>query len=168
MKENSFTLKKARTRRYSARTITDADDKALQANTPTQVESQLHSLEQAACGIGLDVTADKTEYMCCNEKGHISTLNGDSLKLIDLIHLSGNGNSFSSTENDVNMRRVNSWTAIDRLSIIWKSNLSVIFSKRQSCPYYYIDAPDRRRLSRWKKKARRKLHTNTTSYTEQI
>ena len=50
MKENGFILKKkkkrARSRLYFAETITDtenADDMALQANTPTQTES-LHSL----------------------------------------------------------------------------------------------------------------------------
>ena len=34
------------------------------ANTPTQAESPLHSLEQAAGGIGLHVNANKMEYMC--------------------------------------------------------------------------------------------------------
>ena len=81
MKENGFTLKKAQT-------ITDTDhanDKALLANTPTQTQSLLHSLEQAAGGIGLHVNADKTEYMCFNQKGNISTLNGGSLKLVDKV-----------------------------------------------------------------------------------
>ena len=51
MKENGFILKKARSRRYPAQTITDADyadDIALLANTPVQAESLLHSLEKAA------------------------------------------------------------------------------------------------------------------------
>ena len=41
----------------------------------------LYSLEQAAGSIGLHVNADKTEYMCFNQKGYIFTLNGGSLKL---------------------------------------------------------------------------------------
>ena len=48
MKENGFTLEKARSRRYPAQTITNADyidEVALLANTPTQVKSLLHSLE---------------------------------------------------------------------------------------------------------------------------
>ena len=52
-------------------TITDADyadNIALLANTPTQAESFLHSLEQAAGGISLNINADKTEYMCFNKK----------------------------------------------------------------------------------------------------
>ena len=50
MKENGFTLKKLRSRRYPSQTITDADfadDTALLANTSSQSGSLLHSLEQA-------------------------------------------------------------------------------------------------------------------------
>ena len=85
IKENGFTLKKARSRWYSTETITDADyadDIAFLANTPTQSESLLHSLEQAAGGIGLNVNADKIEHVCFNQ-GDTSTLNGGSLKLVD-------------------------------------------------------------------------------------
>ena len=45
MKENGFTLEKARRRQYPTQTITDAgytDDRALQTNTPTQAKSMLH------------------------------------------------------------------------------------------------------------------------------
>ena len=78
MKENSFKLIKERSRSYPAQTITDADyadDIVLLANTPAQAETQLHSLEHAAAGIGPHVNAHKTEYMCFNQRGHISTLN---------------------------------------------------------------------------------------------
>ena len=45
-----------------------------------------------------------------------------SLKLVDkFVYL---GSSISSTESDINMRLAKTWTAIDRLSIIWKSDLS--------------------------------------------
>ena len=70
MKENCFTLEKARSRRYPAQTITDADyadDIALLANTPAQAESQLHSLEREAGFIGIHVNADRTEFMCVNQ-----------------------------------------------------------------------------------------------------
>ena len=64
IKENGFKLTKERSRRYSAKTITDAnyaDDGALLANTPAQAETLRHSLERATAGIGLHV---KTEYIC--------------------------------------------------------------------------------------------------------
>ena len=50
------------------------------ANTPTQAESLLHCLDQAAGGIGFHMNADKTEYICFNWEGAISTLNGEPLK----------------------------------------------------------------------------------------
>ena len=83
MKDSGFKLVKER---YPAQTITDADstdDIALLANTSAQAETLLHSLEQAAAGIGLLVNTDKPEYMCFKQSGDISILNGSSLKLVD-------------------------------------------------------------------------------------
>ena len=74
-KDNGFKLAKERSRRYPAQTIMDADDAdnvALLANTPTQAETRLHGLEGAAAGIWLHVNAQKTEYMCFNERGDIT------------------------------------------------------------------------------------------------
>ncbi len=74
IRENGFKLTKKRSRRYPAKTITDpnyADYIAIQANTPNQAETLLHSLDRAASGIGLHV-AHKTEYMCFNQTGDIS------------------------------------------------------------------------------------------------
>ena len=109
--------------RYLAKTITDyADDKAVVANTPYQAETLLHSLERAAAGIGLHVNAHKTEYMCFNQTGDISTLDGTSLKLVD--KFTYQGSSVSSTEKDIDTRLTKAWTAIDKLSIIWKTSLT--------------------------------------------
>ena len=124
MKENVFKLKKERSRRYPARTITDtdyADDIELLANALAQAETRLHSLERAAAVIGLHFNAHKTEYMCFNQRGDITTQNGSFLKLIDKFTYLGS--SVSSTETDINMRLAKAWTAIGRLSVIWKSDL---------------------------------------------
>ena len=105
MKDSGFKLKRERSRRYPAQTVTDAnyaDDIALLANTPAQTETQLYSLERAAAGIVLHVNANKTEYMCFNQKGDISTLNGSSLKQVDKFTYLGS--SVSSTETDINTR----------------------------------------------------------------
>ena len=84
IKENGFVLTKERSRRYPAKTITDADDNiAILANAPAQDETLLHSLERAAGGIGFVVNAHKTEYMCLNQIGDISTIGGSFLKLVD-------------------------------------------------------------------------------------
>ena len=108
IKENGFKLKKKRSRRYPAKAITDADytdDIKLLANTPD-----------------LHVNAHKTEYMCYNQTGDISTLDGTSLKLVDKFTYLGS--SVSSTEKDIGTRLTKAWTAIARLSIIWKSDLT--------------------------------------------
>ena len=112
-----------RSRRYPAQTITDADytdDIALVANTPEQAETLLHSLERAAVGIGLHDNAHKTEYKCLNQRGNISRQNGSSLKLVDKFTNLGS----SSTEKDINTRLAKAWTAIDRISVIWRSDLT--------------------------------------------
>ena len=125
IKENSFELTKKRSRSYSTKTITDADytdDIVILTNTPVQAETLLHTLERAAAGIGLHVNAHKTEYMCFNQTGDISTLGGSSLKLVDKFTYLGS--SVSSTEKDFDTRLTKAWTAIDKLSVIWKSHLT--------------------------------------------
>ena len=64
MKENGSTLKKARSKRFPVETITDVEYAGgieLLANTPTQTESLLYSVKQAAGDIGLHKNAGKTE-----------------------------------------------------------------------------------------------------------
>ena len=89
-----------------------ADNIALLKNTPA--ETQLDGPERAAAGRGLHINIDKTEYMCFNQRGDISTLNGSSLKLVDKFTYLGS--SVSSTEKDVNTQLTKAWTATDRLT----------------------------------------------------
>ena len=60
--------------------------------------------------------------MCYNQTGDISTQEGTSLKLVDKFTYLRS--SISSTEKDIETRLTKAWTAIDRLSIIWKSDLT--------------------------------------------
>ena len=60
--------------------------------------------------------------MCYNQTGDISTLDGTPLKLVDKFTYLGS--SVSSTEKDIDTRLTKAWTAINRLSIIWKSDLT--------------------------------------------
>ena len=125
IKENGFKLTKERSWRYPAKTITDAnyaDDIALLVNASAQAEILLHRLKRAAAGIGLHVNAHKMKYMCFNQRGDISTINDGSLKLVDKFNYLGS--SVSSTETDINTRLAKAWTAIDSLSVIWKSGLT--------------------------------------------
>ena len=82
------------------------------------------------------------------------TLNSGSLKLVNTF--TWLGSSVSSTENDINTQLAEAWTAIDKLSVIQKSDLSdkierSVFFKHWSCQYSYMDAPHGRWLSAWRK-----------------
>ena len=112
------------------------------AIAPAQAETLLHGLERAAAGIGLHVNAHKTEYMCFNPTGDISTQNSRALKLVD--KFTYQGSNVSSTETDIDTRLAKAWTANDRQSVIWKSDLTDEikrrFSKQGSCRYCCMDA----------------------------
>ena len=89
-------------------------------NTPAQAESLMDCLKKAASGICLHVYADKTEYICLdqNKTGDISTQKGCSLKLVD--KFTNRGRSVSYKENDINTRLAKTWSAIRRLSVIYR------------------------------------------------
>ena len=53
---------------------------------------------------------------------NIPTLDGSSLKLVDKFTYLGR--SVSSTEKDIDTQLTKAWTAINKLSIIWKSDLT--------------------------------------------
>ena len=72
--------------------------------------------------IGLHVNTHKTEFMCFNQTGDISALDGSSLKLVDKFTYLGC--SVSSTKKDIDTQLTKVWTAIDKLSIMWKSDLT--------------------------------------------
>ena len=168
IRENGFELTKKRSRRYPATTITDADyadDIAILANTPDQAKTLLHSLERAAASIGLYVNAHKTEYMCYNQTGDISTLEGTLLKLVDKFTYLGS--SVESTEKDIETRLTNAWIAINRLSIIWKSDLT---DKMKGSGHidtaiwlHYMDVNKTAG-----EEARRQLHKNATCNLKQV
>ena len=81
---------------------------------------QTHPTKPKHCCITLHFNTHKTEYKCYNQTGDISTLDGNSLNLVDKFTYLGS--SVSSTEKDIYTRLAKVWTTIDRLSIIWKSD----------------------------------------------
>ena len=125
IKHLGLTLTKSRSRRYPAITITDADyadDLALMANTISDAQSLLHSLEVAAGDVGLYVNAKKTEFISFNQDGSIHTLSGANVKSVpSFIYL---GSNVASTEADVKMRIGKAWGAMVGLNDLWKSALS--------------------------------------------
>ena len=171
IRENGFELTKKRSRRYPAKTIIDtvyAND--WDTGKYTQAETLLHSLERAAAGIRLYVNAHKTEYMCYNQTGDISTLDGTSLKLVDKFTYLGS--SVSSTEKDIDTRLTKAWIAINRLSIIRKSDLTdkmkrsffqaaVVSILLYGCTTWTL-------TKRLEKKLDAELHKNTAINIEQV
>ena len=60
--------------------------------------------------------------MCYNQTGDISTLEGTPLKLVDKFTYLGS--SVASTGKDIDTTLTKAWTAINKLSIIWISDLT--------------------------------------------
>ena len=104
MKEKAFIRKKVTSRQYSTETITDtgfAADVALHKNTPTQAESLLRSLEQAAKYMHLYMKTDKITFMCLNQVVAIFSRNDKPLKLLDYFRYLSS--KISSTERYINI-----------------------------------------------------------------
>ena len=105
--------------------------------------------------------------MCYNQTGDISTLEGTPLKLVDKFTYLGS--SVKSTEKDIETRLAKAWTAINRLSIIWKSDLTVIMFLPGSghidtaISLHYMDANKTAG-----EEARRQLHNNATCNLKQV
>ena len=93
-----------------------------------------------------------------------------NLKLVDKFTYLGS--SVSSTEKDIDTRLTKAWTAIHRLSIIWKSDLTDL-NETQFLPsggridtavwMHYLDANKTAG-----EEARRQLHKNVASNIEQV
>ena len=107
--------------------------------------------------------------MCFNQKGNISILICGFLKLVDKFTYLGS--SISTTENDINVRLAKTWTFINRLSTIWKSDLSNKikhnFVQVAAVSFllwmHHMDAD-----WAYREKAGQELLKNATSYIEQI
>ena len=108
------------------------------------------------------------EYMCFNQNGDISILNDGSLKLVDKFTYLGS--SISSTKNDISIWLVKAWTAIDRLLVIWKLDLSdkikrnffraAVMSILYGCTSWM--------LTKHREKAWWQLHKDSMSYIKKI
>ena len=132
VKENCFILKKTGGRQYPTEATTGsdyADDPVLLKKNLLNPNLCYHSLEQAASCFGLYLSSEKTEIICLNQDGVISSLNGKPLKLVDkFIYLGGD---ISSTKNDINIDigRIDCyWLVIEHMEIWshWKSKTAIL------------------------------------------
>ena len=71
--------------------------------------------------LGSSVESDKFTYLGSSVESDKFTYLGSSVESDKFTHL---GSSVESTEKDIETRLMKAWTAINRLSIIWKSDLT--------------------------------------------
>ena len=100
--------------------------------------------------------------MCYNQIGDISTLDGTPLKLVDKFTYLGS--SISSTKKDIDTRLMKAWTAINRLSIIWKSDLT----DKMKRSFFQAAVVLIQLYGCTTEEARRQLHKNAASNIEQV
>ena len=108
--------------------------------------------------------------VCYNQTGDIPTRDGTHLKLEDKFTYLGS--SVSSTEKDIDTRLTKAMTAINRLSIVWKLDLTEK-NETQFLPgscridtavwMHYVDA---NKMAG--EEARRQLHKNAASNIEEV
>ena len=120
-----FTLTSRKSSRYPAKYITDADfadDLALVSDNLEKAQVLLLRLEVSAEAMGLHVNCKKTQYMRYNQSdGDLVTLEGNKLKQVyDFKYL---GAWIQSSERDMNIRIGQAWSALNKMGIMWKSNL---------------------------------------------
>ena len=104
-----------------------ANDIALLFDQINNAEILLQSLETAAHKVGLTLNSTKTECMLLNELNEESAgnethiLNGISLNTVDFEYL---GSYIEDSKNAFNIREALTWSACNKLHLIWKSNIS--------------------------------------------
>ena len=122
-----FTISQRRSRRHPAEILTDldfADDIALLSDTLNQAQELLTRVENAAATVGLHMNVSKTKVMAYNIDDDISlsTSNGNHLeKVLDFQYL---GSWVDESGKDFNIRKALAWKACNKMSTVWKSNLS--------------------------------------------
>ena len=104
------------------------------------------------------------QYMCYNQTGDISTLDGTPLKLVDKFTYLGS--SVASTEKDIDTRLTKAWTATNRLSIIWKSDLTD--KMKRSFFQAAVTSILLYGCTTWTREAGRQLHKNAACNLEQV
>ena len=119
------------------------------------------------------MSTQRKESLCALiKRGDISTLNGRFLKQWGKFTYLGS--SVSSTKTEINTQLTKVWTAIDRLSVIWKSDLSdkikrSFFFPSSGCFNTEImGTPHGRWLSVLERKLDSKLRKNTASCIELV
>ena len=124
--QTGFLITPRRRTRHPATILTDtdyADDIALTSNTIKEAQLLLQQVEEAAKQVGLHVNDDKTEFMVFNQPTEsIKSSKGINLKCVsDFKYL---GSWIECSKKDSEVRIGLAWSAMNKMSTIWESNLS--------------------------------------------
>ena len=114
MKDNGFKLEKERSKRYPAQTVMDVAYAFASGKYTHSSQNPAAWSKSSSCW--------HRPPCQCRQRGNISSLNGSSLKLVNKSTYLGS--SISSTKTDVNTRLAKAWTAINRLLVLSKSDLT--------------------------------------------
>ena len=129
-KDLGLILSKQRSRRYPEIKITDedyADDLVIFADSSRNAEKLLNVLEESGKTVGLKVNIKKTQNMNINSNKTVKSIDGEVLKNVDnFIYL---GSEIGSTDKEIKIRIAKSWAALDKLSSVWKSPLSITLKR---------------------------------------
>ena len=113
--------------RHPSKHVTDvdfADDLALVSDNLKNAQALLASLESAANSVGLYLNDDKTEYIAITENEDVSGIQSSSgrfLKRVDDFKYLGS--FIMDSTKDFNTRKGMAWSACNKLSKIWESDL---------------------------------------------
>ena len=124
--DDGFTLKRQRSRRCPAQTLSDldyADDIALLDNSIKDAQDLLIRVETACQAIGLYLNSPKTKYMHLNNPCQDSNLfssDGSIIELVDDFKYLG---GYTDTDRDMEARIGQAWGALNSLRRLWKSPL---------------------------------------------
>ena len=86
-------------------------------------EKLLKILETVAGSVGLYMNTTKTKFITVNTEGTITAQNGCDLEQVN--NFDCLGGKIISLKNDIQVRTGSAWSALNKLTPIWKSNLDV-------------------------------------------
>ena len=128
-RELGFTLNHRRSNRHPAVSICDldfAEDIFPLSNEIDQARKLIHSVQYECRKVGLELNTKKSMYFNTNIE-RIDTLDGNEIKQA----LTDTGNqdfkylgSWSDQARDINTRKALAWQSLNKMTKIWKSNLS--------------------------------------------
>ena len=108
--------------------ITDVDfvdDLCLFSDNTEAAQTFLLKVEEQCSKVGLLINEKKTEFMSFNQNSPtIKTLNGSELTRVDDFRYLGSW--INDTRKDINNRICLAWTALNKLSMVWKSTLDSV------------------------------------------